>query len=441
VGALPNPVNDAEDVSKELQRFGFEVLLRKNIDRRAFVKALEEFGRKAQGAEIALFFFAGHGVQAHSENFLVPVNNSELNSEPAIRDGAVSLNRVLEEIEMGSPRLSLVLLDACRDNPITGKYRGLTRGLAQQQAPQDSTIIVYATGAGNVASDGAGRNGLFTSGLLNAFRQRELRLDAVLDATAEQVERISDGKQKPHAYGPVSARRKFYFAEPVTIENNVVINNPGLSEAKAVEIAFWDSVKNNKDPAMLQGYINKYPSGEFVDLAYTLIRSIQMTVAPSQLPRSRPELFSRYIDLAGIVRGSNAVAFRGDQSLAREIIASLPKPITLTAFKPAFYSDGLFSQALLGEISKINALGLAETLKSIYLFEVSPAKTITHSDLQGLTHAMVEVQLTIIDIAKGQISVSSTFNLEGKGFSPQRAQADLRLDIESKLQKYAKMKY
>lgn len=194
---LPNPPNDADDIATALRGFGFEVLAYKNLGRKAMKDAIAEFGRRATNADAALFYFAGHGIQIKNQNFLIPVD-AAVRSEADVVDESVNVNLPLEEMENARTRVNLVLLDACRNNDFSGRFRGGgSRGLAAPAALPKGTVIVYATDPGNVASDGVGRNGLFTSGLLTAFKGDDLSLDGVLTTASTVVEEKSGGKQTP----------------------------------------------------------------------------------------------------------------------------------------------------------------------------------------------------------------------------------------------------
>ena len=127
---LANPTNDAEDMARALRRFGFEVIERKNQTLEGMNQAIAEFGSKIGGSEAALFYYAGHGIQVKNQNYLIPVN-ARIESEASVPYQGVSLNQVLDEMDNGKSGANIVMLDACRNNPITGKFRsGQSRGLA-----------------------------------------------------------------------------------------------------------------------------------------------------------------------------------------------------------------------------------------------------------------------------------------------------------------------
>ena len=209
---LANPANDAEDMARALRGFGFDVIAYKNLTRRAMKDAIAEFGRRAGNAGASLFYFAGHGVQVKNQNYLMPVD-ATVRSEADVTDEGININLLLEEMDNAKSAVNIVMIDACRDNPITGRFRGGgTRGLAAPGVVPKGTVIVYATDPGNTAADGDGRNGLFTSGLLAAFKEKDLSLDGVLTAASAKVEQDSRGRQTPYVNGPKLVQKNFSFA-------------------------------------------------------------------------------------------------------------------------------------------------------------------------------------------------------------------------------------
>jgi PQQ-dependent catabolism-associated CXXCW motif protein len=196
VGPLKNPVNDAEDMAQMLRTLGFRVTLRQNVTQRQMIEAIGELGQQLKaGGGVGLFYFAGHGVQSRGRNFLIPVNAS-IDSESQLEFDAVDANRVLAAMDEAGNRVNLVILDACRDNPVARSFRSASRGLAQMEAAQ-GTYIAFATAPGSVALDGSGRNGLYTHYLLQSLRQPDTDIDKVFRRVTADVARATGGKQVP----------------------------------------------------------------------------------------------------------------------------------------------------------------------------------------------------------------------------------------------------
>jgi hypothetical protein len=260
---LKNPTNDAEDIAEALRGFKFEVIDRKDLNKRQMKDVIAEFSRKAAGADAALFFFAGHGVQIRGQNYLLPVSAS-LRIEADVEDEGVSLNYLLDALDEAHSKVNIVVLDACRNNPLGTQFRsGSGRGLAAPSAVPKGTVVVFATDPGNTADDGSGRNGLLTSGLLAGFKGEDLSLDGVLTTASAAVEQQSSGRQTPYVNGPKTIQKVFQFS--VTV-------NPG---ARQIERDFWASIKDSRDPADFASYLTKYPKGEFTDLAGNRVNALR----------------------------------------------------------------------------------------------------------------------------------------------------------------------
>jgi formylglycine-generating enzyme required for sulfatase activity len=208
---LANPPNDADDMATALRRFGFEVVAKKNLTKEEMDEAITDFGRKIADSDAALFYYAGHGLQVKGQNYMVPVD-ANIDSEAKVPYRAVNVNLLLDEMDSSRSWVNIVMLDACRNNPISGKFRsGSSRGLAPPSTMPKGTVVVYATDPGNVAADGSGRNGLFTAGLLTAFRGSDLTLAGVLTRASEEVERNSNQQQTPYINGPATVQKRFAF--------------------------------------------------------------------------------------------------------------------------------------------------------------------------------------------------------------------------------------
>jgi len=161
---LRNPVNDAADIADALKRLGFSVSLKTEANQRNMKQAIRAFGKQLRKGGVGLFYFAGHGIQVKGRNYLIPIG-AEIETEPDVEYEAVDAGRVLAQMEDAGNSLNIIILDACRDNPFARSFRTGNRGLAKMDAPTGS-LLAYATAPGSVASDGPGRNGLYTSALL-----------------------------------------------------------------------------------------------------------------------------------------------------------------------------------------------------------------------------------------------------------------------------------
>jgi tetratricopeptide (TPR) repeat protein len=199
---LANPTNDAADLSATLRKLGFDVVEGRDLDKHGMEGKIREFGRRLERADLAMFFYAGHGLQVADKNYLVPID-AKLERPGDLTLDTVTVDDVLVQME-SEPRVNLVMLDACRDNPLA---RSLARSLGarsgavgQGLAPIQSavgTMIIYATQPKNVALDGEGRNSPFTTALLKHIATPGLEIGAVMKRVRADVYRATREKQLP----------------------------------------------------------------------------------------------------------------------------------------------------------------------------------------------------------------------------------------------------
>lgn len=232
-GSLKNPVNDATDMASTLKGLGFEVILRKNVDLQGMEESLEELGNRLKRGGVGLFYFAGHGVQVGGTNYLIPVG-SRIRKESDVKYQAMDLGKVLDELANANNSLNIVILDACRDNPFPRSFRSTTRGLAIVSNAPGGTFISYATGPGQVAQDGTGRNSPFTSSLLEFIKIPGIPIEQVFKKVRQQLIPV---RQTPWELS--SIKGDFYFSlssksRPVEItEVPALEQNTLLKQAQA----------------------------------------------------------------------------------------------------------------------------------------------------------------------------------------------------------------
>lgn len=215
VAHLDNPKNDATLMARTLKELGFTLIgdgAQLNLDKAALDKAVQSFGRELQGAQVALFYYAGHGLQVHGSNYLVPVNANPTR-EADVDFQMVDVSLVLRQMDGAGTRLNVVILDACRNNPFGGRgLRGSESGLAQMRAPE-GTLISYATQPGNVAQDGADGDSPYTKALAATIRRSGLDIFQTFNEVGLAVKHATGGEQQPWvSSSPIDGN--FYFAGP-----------------------------------------------------------------------------------------------------------------------------------------------------------------------------------------------------------------------------------
>jgi hypothetical protein len=271
---LRNPSNDAADVTAALKRLGFKVTDGRDLDKRAMERAIRQFGLSLEGADVALFFYAGHGIQVGGQNHLIPVD-ARLASEGDVDFETLPLSLVLKQMEREA-KTSLVLLDACRDNPLarnlarTMGTRAITIGTGLAEVKTGiGTLIGFSTQPGNVAADGIGRNSPYAGALLKHIESSGKDVSGILVDVRNDVLRATNGTQVPWEH--TSLTGQVYFrdapAPPPEPAHAVPASPSGRNYDKEMEIVFWNAVKDSKSPALLKAYLDRFPNGTFAGLA------------------------------------------------------------------------------------------------------------------------------------------------------------------------------
>ena len=276
---LVNPVNDARAMATRLRSLGFDVTLKENLKTREIGGTYREFRSKIKPGVTALVFYAGHGIQVKGQNYF-PAVDAEIDSEEDVPLQSLNLGTLLENMEESKAGVSLVFLDACRDNPFARRFRSASRGLAKVEAAS-GTLIHYATKPGSVASDGDGKNGTYTEALLAQLGSR-LPVELMLKQVTNTVVAKTKGKQEPWIEG--SLRGDFYF-NTLTLQKIQVEPTTLVNDLSANERTFWESVKDSRNGDELRAYLNRFPNGLFVELAQSRLKGIAL---PAQLVVSQP---------------------------------------------------------------------------------------------------------------------------------------------------------
>ncbi len=291
--ALANPRNDAQAVAEALRDLDFEVIALTDASRRELARAVLSFKRRldrAGGDGVGLFFYAGHGVQAGGENFLIPVDTA-IDAEAELEIAAIRTGWVLEQMEAAGSRLNIVILDACRNNPFRSRFRSATRGgLARMRAPRGS-LLAYAAGPGEVAEDGQGRHSPYTKALLETLRKPGLKIEEVFKQTRIRVAALTDGRQVP--WEESSLTGDFYFKPPGDADTGAVAARRPAETPEAAagnrELVFWQSVMGSDDPGDYRAYLERFPDGLYAPLARNRLKELR----PQDAPRSTGQQTAR----------------------------------------------------------------------------------------------------------------------------------------------------
>jgi hypothetical protein len=309
---LKNPTNDAADMSRTLKDLGFEVFSGTDLNKREMENLIRQFGnRLLESKGVGLFYYAGHGVQVKGENYLIPVD-ADIPQEDEIAYEAVPVGRVLVKMNSAENDLNLVILDACRNNPFARSWRG-TRAIGKEDglakiSPPTGTLVLYATEPGKVASDGEGRNGLFTEALLKQIKRPNIEYDQMVRAVSADVWEQSNKQQLPWKEG--NSLKTFYFKK--TKDGNTETPNANLAET-----AFWRTIENSNDKQDFENYLSRSETGEFSG-TYRAVAELKLNQIRKADARTS---FSRLRELAGKLTKFSYVHDFSD-GLARVLVVS-----------------------------------------------------------------------------------------------------------------------
>lgn len=284
VAPLSNPAHDASLMADTFRTAGFDsVDLKRDLKINDMRRVLREFVDNAAEADIAVVYFAGHGIEVDGINYLVPVD-AVLDRDRDVYDEALSLERVLVAVEPAK-RLRLIILDACRDNPFTRSMkrtlasRAVGRGLAKVEPTAPNTLIAFASKAGSTASDGDGGNSPFTAALVSHVTRPGLDLRRAFGYVRDDVLKKTGNKQEPYLYGSlggedlplVPAKEVPAPAKPVASESQT---DPQSVVRRDYELA----LQVNTGPAW-GSFLRQHPDGFYAELAKEQLEKLGAVVA------------------------------------------------------------------------------------------------------------------------------------------------------------------
>jgi hypothetical protein len=294
VAALPNPSMDAKAMASALRNVGFDVVEGSNLTRDKMTEKLLDFGKKAQGADVAVFFYAGHGIAIGGTNYLLPID-ADIKSEMDVKLGAaINIDLTLDQT-MSDAKVKLVLLDACRDNPFAAKIKSnapstrsvsVQTGLAEMKSGE-GTLIAFATGPGQTALDGKeGSNSPFTRALLANLTQPGVELQQAMTKVRAQVQEETNKGQLPWGNTNLTGAVYLNGTPAPAAPGSVPVAVAAVTPSSDVELEFWRSIKDTSKPEELNAYLSNYPNGQFKSLALARIASLESKPTDSNATRN-----------------------------------------------------------------------------------------------------------------------------------------------------------
>ncbi|MFC7702179.1 caspase family protein [Bradyrhizobium sp. GCM10028915] len=280
VPRLANPANDAALVGGMFKKAGFDWIdLRTDLNATEMRKALRDFGGRARDAEVAVIYYAGHGIELDGTNYLIPTD-ATLETDSDVLDETVALDRALFAVEPAK-QLRLVILDACRDNPFaktmkrTVAARAIGRGLAKIEPTSPNTMIAFAAKAGSTASDGDSKNSPFAAALVERLPMPGLDLRKAFGFIRDDVLKNTGYKQEPYVYGSLGGDDV-----PLVPAKPVAAPGPQASPQDAVRRDYELALQAGEKDAW-HAFLRTYPDGFYADLAKVQLRKIEAEQARS----------------------------------------------------------------------------------------------------------------------------------------------------------------
>ena len=294
VSALTNPRNDAAAIAEALRAVGFDEVKELNdLDQTAFRRALREFTSLSAGAETAVIYYAGHGVEVDGRNYLVPVD-ATLSEATDTEFEAIPLDSARTAVS-GASKLRLVILDACRNNPFklasAGGTRSVGRGLARVE-PGANEVVAYAAREGTVAADGEDGNSPYAKALVKHLKRPGLDVRLMFGEVRDEVMAATGKTQEPFIYGTLGG-------QPVTLSDGASVESAAPAQASGSEPASgqttedkraadaWITVKDTTSVAILKAYIAKFEGTVFAELAAARLAEIEGGASASE-PATEP---------------------------------------------------------------------------------------------------------------------------------------------------------
>ncbi|MEK1932341.1 MAG: caspase family protein, partial [Pararhizobium sp.] len=263
---LNNPANDVELMKASFEDAGFDTVTTvHDLDRASMVRALRDFEDAATGAEVAIIYYSGHGMEMNGQNFLLPVDVA-LKSDKDVEDEAVPLDRVQRSLE-GATRLKLVILDACRNNPFEQSMtrsistRAVSRGLARVEPESADLLVAFASKAGTVAMDGEGKNSPFATALSKYLTEPGVDVRIALGKVRDEVVAATNRSQEPFVYGSLGGAQIFLNIREVNVN---VTNNGNTQEVspngQSAAAADWQNIRDLADKDLIEVFLAKHGS-------------------------------------------------------------------------------------------------------------------------------------------------------------------------------------
>jgi TonB family protein len=349
VNKLQKAGNDAKAMERELKKAGFTVQLHRDLNYRSMVKAIETFANGITGGDEVVVFYAGHGVQIRSGSYLLPID-IEATSESEVEKTAYELLALTDKISEAKPAFTLIMVDACRDNPLKAKGRsvGNSRGMSAIEPPKGQ-MVVYSASRGQQALDRLSEkdpnpNGVFTREFLARMNKPGIKIEDLLKDVQDSVETLAktvNHEQRPAVYN--ESRGNFYFFGPVTVQS---ISNNSVDQK---DEKFWEDAKAAGNKEAYEAYLLSFPNGQFANLARANLARLSKVAETVSKPNT-----------AEPAKPVPTQAPQINADIWRKPLPSSADSETIQLYKEAVERNDAASQVALGYLFEIGRGGLAK---------------------------------------------------------------------------------
>ncbi|MEP2990877.1 MAG: caspase family protein [Parasphingorhabdus sp.] len=287
-GSLSNPTNDVLTIAQSAKKAGFDdVIVARDLGMQAFQMKIREFREKATGADLAMVYYAGHGVESRGKNWLIPVD-AKLQTSLDLPYEAINLDRILEALEGSS--IGMVVLDACRNNPFGDTWRsgsrGVQRGLVGVDA--DDILVIYAAAPGQTADDGNGPNSPFATSLAKRLVQPDLPIQMLGGTIRDDVLSATGGKQRPYVSANITGT-PIYLVQSPPKPTATAVSAAGSANTTGnrarLDALSWRGALSANSSSAYSAYLTEFPDGLFADLAKDKINELRQPILAGRTTR------------------------------------------------------------------------------------------------------------------------------------------------------------
>lgn len=398
--SLANPANDAQLVASSARRAGFEVTLLSNLTKQDFDQSLREFRRQADGADVAMIYFAGHGLESGGNNWLLPVD-VQLKESRDLRFEAIELDGLLETLR--GARLRMVILDACRNNAFGNSWQSGTRssikGLAEMEI--EGALVMHAAAAGQVAADGVGSNSPFASSLASRLAEPGLSIHRLGSVVLEDVMAETGGQQRPWTNMSI-ASREFFLVAPkpaapqvqlARVEQPTPPATANSEDRGTIDALTWQGAATANTLEGYRAYVRNFSNGIFANMARERIAALQGARAASAEPSQPPPQPSaqRAVELASV--SSTAAPLPRPVTPAPALAAPAPDVATpAPAVSTSVPAVAIPASAVAAPAPAVvsDAASPSASDSSVQISTIAPADPVGANSLAGLKFALRE---------------------------------------------------